>query len=55
MTRLDEDETKDVQVLQDKELTTLRWQVDEWVFLLTAPLDQQQLAPMQNKVRDTLL
>lgn len=55
MTRLDQDETTDVQVLEDQGLTSLRWQSGEWVFILTAPLEQQQLAPMQVEVRDTLL
>ncbi|QTN34725.1 anti-sigma factor family protein [Cognatishimia activa] len=55
MTRLDQDENTDVQVLEDQGLTSLRWQSGEWVFILTAPLEQQQLAPMQVEVRDTLL
>ena len=55
MTRLDQDENTDVQVLEDQGLTSLRWQSGEWVFILTAPLAQQQMAPMQVEVRDTLL
>lgn len=55
MTRLDQSETRDVQVLQDESLTSLRWQSGEWVFILTAPLNQDLMAPIQVQVQDTLL
>ncbi|WP_370229543.1 anti-sigma factor [Cognatishimia sp.] len=55
MTRLDQEENTEVQVLQDAGLTSLRWQSGAWIFVLTAPLEQQQMAPIQVEVKDTLL
>lgn len=55
MTRLDKHKNTDVQILEEANLTSLRWQIGEWVFILTAPLEQQQMLPLHGEIKETLL